>query len=390
MTTAEKKPSAEDMIAALGSILDPLPSVSQLTEQVAEEMPEENSHRICPAAQVEKVTLASNLKEEKGALSKKRKEAELEVASSESLSQEGAANCTLPKPIAKRPRGKEKPRIRSTRSEISKAAKNLRRDGITPITLFFPSLPDELKKDLHLRSAIGPGLQDLKTIQARGNKKMAWATFASEGECLDKLLALRLAFPSLIVSLHRPQQQQEGSIRKLQGHEKNELLFDRSSADVLSRGGLGNTLLFRNIPVEVEISEFENLLKDALQKASVNCDAVRIRTALSKGGVGRTFWVVYPSIDACKVAFSHFLLKTVSFRCGKTTKLHPFIHDDSKDADESKRRERAAALGPQSSRRGAKSISKPKMKNSIDILERFLRSTQQSFAFLPICDDSTQ
>lgn len=394
MTTAEEMTSAEDMIAALGSILDPLPSMSELTEevaeQVAEQLAEENPHRICPAVQVDNITLAATQKDEKEALSKKRKELELEVTSIGSLTEANVAKDNLPKPVAKRPRVEENPRIRSIRSGISKAARNLRRDGITPITLFFPSLPDELKKDVQLRTAIGTGLQNLKTIQARGSKKMAWATFASEGECLDRLLALRIDFPSLVVSLHRPKQQQEGSNRKLEGHERNGLLFDRSVADVLSRGGLGNTLLFRNLPVEVEIGELENILKGTLQNSSVNCSAVRIRTALSKGGVGRTFWVVYPSIDTCKVAFSHFLLKTVSFRCGKTTKLHPFIHDDSKDADESKRRGRAAALGTQSSRHRAKSIHTSKRENSIDILERFLRTTQQSFVFLSTCQDSSK
>lgn len=277
--------------------------------------------------------------------------------------------------------------MNSIRSDISKAARHLRKDGIPPMALFFPSLPNELMKDAQLRTAIGTGLQDLKTINAKG-KKMAWATFASEGECLDNLLALRLEYPNLIVSLHRPKQQQGGGNHNWQLPEKNGLLFDKNVAAILSRGGLGNTLMFRNLPVEVEVAELENVLKDNLRAASINCRALRIRTALSKGRAGRNFWVVYPSIDACRMAFNHLLLQQVSFRCGRTAKLHPMIHDDSTDADEKKRRERAAALGTQSSRHRARSMPVLRKESTIDNLERFLRSTQKSFVFLPLHEKS--
>eukprot|EP00177_Eucheuma_denticulatum_P006322 GFKZ01011524.1.p1 GENE.GFKZ01011524.1~~GFKZ01011524.1.p1 ORF type:complete len:388 (-),score=63.34 GFKZ01011524.1:226-1389(-) len=262
------------------------------------------------------------------------------------------------------------------RAEILRQAEELRRQGTIPQTLFFPSLPVELKKDNALREAIGCSLRELKTHQAK-NKKMAWATFASENECLDKLLALKISFPALKVSLHRPRQNQDTSSRQQSG---NAQAFDRRVQGIIDRGGIGNTLMFRNLPIEVDCEELENALRNIPEMANISSSSLRVRMALSKGRGGRNFWLVYAGVEACRAAFVHLMNKKVSFRCGKSAKLHPIVHDDTTDVDETKRRERARALGTQRSK------TKGKVEEiSTDIfahLEAHLRATQTKFFFL--------
>lgn len=262
------------------------------------------------------------------------------------------------------------------RSEIVCTDEEARKQGTTSQTLFFPSLPAELKKDNALRAAIGCSLRELKTHQAK-NKKMAWATFESESECLDRLFALRVSFPALRVLLHRPRQNQDTALRQQSGNAHS---FDKRVQGIIDRGGIGNTLMFRNLPVEVECDELENLLRNIPEMANISCSSLRVRMALSKGRGGRNFWIVYAGVEACRAAFVNLMNTQVSFRCGKSAKLHPIVHDDTTDVDETKRRERARALGTQRSKTRGKVEEV-----STDIfshLEAHLRATQKKLYFL--------
>lgn len=223
-------------------------------------------------------------------------------------------------------------------------------------------------------------LHQLKTHQAN-NKKMAWATFTSETDCLETLLALNMSFPTLKVSLHRPRDATHGvSSHQVQNNVR---LFDEKVCDVQRRGGLGNTLMLRNLPVQVGCDELEAVLRAALRVESVPSMLLRVRTALSKGGSGRNFWVVYADVEPCRLAFVHLFGRRVSFRCGKEVRLHPIVHDDSTDADENKRRIRARALGMQESKGGGRGESREgEGECCVERLERLLRATQSKFVFL--------
>lgn len=375
--------SSQSALAPTPAILHPLPVFSRMEDQRSGANPSSTSKVGRIPNRTPDQNQATQTHQSTVSLTNKRKETDRQSASALPCTDSLIRSDVPPSPLAKRPRRMDNSRIASVRSEIAKTARLLRKDGIPPVTVFFPSIPKDLQKDAQLRTAIGTGLQDLKTINAKG-KKMAWATFVSESICLDTLLALRIHHPKLIASLHRPKQLQQQSVggSSWSARDKNAMLFDKNVAAVLARGGLGNTLMFRNLPVEVDVAELEAILASSMRAANINCNVLRIRTALSKGRAGRNFWAVYPSIDVCKLAFIHLLLQKVSFRCGKTAKLHPIIHDDSTDADEKKRRERAVALGNHASRSRSSSIETSRMPNSIDGLEHFLRSTQKSFIFL--------
>lgn len=282
----------------------------------------------------------------------------------------------------KRTRFSENPKVTALRLEISNAAEELKRDGIQPNTLFFPSFSSEFKTDSQLRDAIGKTLVDLKTVQKRGNK-MAWASFNAETHCVATLLGLKLKFPALKVSLHRKRQDQHQGWTYQDSREKNGLLFDKKVSQVLSRGGLGNTLILRNLPVEVECDELDSILRRAGDGSDASAKPLRIRTAPSKGKSARNFWLVYSGVNACRSSFILLMLKHVSFRCGRTTKLHPMVHDDSTDVDENKRRKRAIALGPQESTNvGSPRFSFAPEQDNVALLEHFLRSSQGNFMFL--------
>lgn len=220
----------------------------------------------------------------------------------------------------------------------------------------------------------------MKTHQAN-NKKMAWATFTSETDCLETLLALNMSFPTLKVSLHRPRDAAHGvSSYQVQSNVR---LFDERVRDVQRRGGLGNTLMLRNLPVQVGCDELEVVVRAALRADSVPSISLRVRTALSKGGSGRNFWIVYADVEPCRLVFAHLFGRRVSFRCGKEVRLHPIVHDDSTDADESKRRMRARALGMQESKGGGSVGSgEGEGKCCVEQLEELLRMTQSRFVFL--------
>lgn len=287
------------------------------------------------------------------------------------------------KPTRKRRRFAESPRVAALRLEILIATEAaLKIDGIQPNILFFPSLFSQFKSEHDARAALGSNLSDLKTIQMQG-KKMAWATFNSEGDCADQLLNLRLKYPDMKVSLHRRKQQQNQGPANLDRMEKNGLVFDKKVSRVLLRGALGNTLILRNLPVQVECDELKSVLCKVGEECQVSSKPLRIRTALSKGKSGRTFWLVYSSVDACRISFQVLLLKSVSFRCGRAVRLHPMVHDDSTDVDESKRRKRAIAIGNHHNKNAFSSQcnSHPDV-DSVALLEHFLRSSQRQFIFM--------
>lgn len=290
----------------------------------------------------------------------------------------------LPAPFRPEKRLRLDPHLQSRRTEIAKAAHHLRLEGISPQTLFFPSLPPELRRDAALRAALAVSLHSLKTHQAN-NRKMAWATFISETDCLETLLTLHINFPTLKVSLHRPREAANGPL--LHQVQWGTRIFDEKVYEVQRRGGLGNTLMLRNLPVQVGCDELEAVLRDALRVVSASSTLLRVRTALSKGGSGRNFWVVYADVEPCRVAFAHLLGRRVSFRCGKEVRLHPVVHDDSTDADENKRRLRARALGVQESRGGGRG-EVIEGDCCVERLELLVRSMQSKFVVLPGADVS--
>lgn len=267
-------------------------------------------------------------------------------------------------PSPKRMRVTPAPSVPALRADIAAAAHVLRLRGIAPVSLFFASLPPDLRAEPALRALLGPAAGHLKTVVARG-RAMAWATYAAEPPCLHALLTLRLQRPDVPVSLHRPKP--EAAPRAT--------AFAKQLHAVRARGGVGNTLLFRNLPVEVDVPEFEHAVQERTR------GAVRTRSALSKGGTARSFWVVYGGVEACETAFRALRGSGVSFRCGRAVKLHPIVHDDSTDADEKKRRERAASLGMHKSRGGG-AVATVREDGPLDLLERYLRASQNKFVFL--------
>lgn len=267
------------------------------------------------------------------------------------------------------------------RKDVQKSAEKLRREGICPDTLFFPSLPEEMRGDENLRLAMGIAFEDLKTTQ-KGGKHMAWVRFANEGDCMDTLLRLRLATPSMKVSIHRPKNTTDANGTNL--FSKNLVAFQQRLQEIRANGGIGNTLMFRNLPKEVECDELRNLLQSAATKAQCHeqCVPLRIRTALSKDGRSRNFWVVYSSVGACQNAFASIHLTFVNFKCGRSLKIRSFVHDDSTDADEKRRRERNLNLGMQGNVAGNEGTFVAPKLTDLELLEAWLRQQQSSFVFM--------
>lgn len=316
-------------------------------------------------------------------ISRKRSEfsePDLESARALSYAEESIANTSSTVRIPrKRRRFSDSPALVAIRDELSKAADGLRADDLRADTLFFPLLPADLSTDTQLRAVIGSGISHLHQTQSRG-RKMAWATFETEERCGAVYCNLRLQFPAMKLSLHRPRQtsKRKGTAGPcFQGESLT--AFDRKVHDVKSRGGLGNTLMLRNLPVEVDCTE----LGFVVSKAARACDSapkpLRIRSAVSKGKQARNFWLVYSSVASCRLAFALLHNETAIFRCGRTVNLHPAVHDDSTDADEGKRRRRSLALGTQQSAQGCTITAEV---DRVKMLEELLRRSRTKLVFM--------
>lgn len=266
------------------------------------------------------------------------------------------------------------------REQICMSARSLRKKGVSPKTLFFPSLPLYPDLESEIRAGWGSNVDVFKILESKGNR-MAWATMTSEQACMDALLHIRITHPSIIVAFHNNHRAEDENVRRGQ---QNEALFNQKLQKVLAHGGIGNTLMFRNIPKEVGVEEFREVLDCEISSskfdANATCHVLRVRTAIAKCGKIRNFWVVFGGVDPARVAFAKAHLRPARFRCGKLVKFSCTIHDDSLDGDEKKRRERSLALGSQPSKPLSPEIKREL--TDVDRLESFLRESQSSFFFM--------
>lgn len=280
------------------------------------------------------------------------------------------------------------PNRASTRAKFLRKANLLRSQGIIPQVLFFPSLPPHLTQDAHIRRCIPFDIQHIKTVVKRG-VTMAWLTFSSETQCLEALLRLRTQMPSLQVSFHKPKENvhpMPTTLSPQENYQHNLHIFQTKISIVTAKGGLGNTLMFNNLPMQVDCDEFAAVLRSTIQQqqrlqtdSHQHSNFLRVRTAISKAQNARNFWATYSSIESCRNAFCLLHRTPVTFRCGKTLTLHSFVHDDSTDKDETKRRERAAALPTQPS---SGCVPERAESDNIQLLEHFLLNKFDSFVFL--------
>lgn len=370
--------------AALATILKPLPSLEQLARSTLQNTPPDTlkpsaspPHSPIPEPPPPVQPTPSAVKSSVGAQHDANKPATMPVAKTKKgkRKSQNAQN-----PPCKRPRS-QKHSLEAVRNEIAKSAQALRKIGVVPSTLFFPALPTELEGDVELRSAIGVTLEHMKTIHVNG-KKMAWLTFSSESECLDTLLSLRTSYPNLKVSLHKLKKTDATGMTPA---VKNAQIFDDKVKGVLQRGGIGNSLLFRNLPIETDCDELNTVFCELLQDVTPACRPLGIRTAVSRTGQSRNFWTVHSDQPAAKRAFVTLFLKHITFRCGKSAKLHPIVHDDASDSDTKKRRQRATALGVHHSNGNNQMnvvATLAPVKTSLDLLEDYLRQTRQTLFFI--------
>ncbi|KAI0561188.1 hypothetical protein FGB62_91g06 [Gracilaria domingensis] len=264
------------------------------------------------------------------------------------------------------------------RKQVCAQAQYLRRRGISPNTLFFPLLSEHSVQDHDVRAVLGTAVQSFKMVPSKGRHGcMAWVAMASEQECMDGLLQLRTVYPSLVVSFHKPSQASDQATRTLQS---NQLLFDEKLAKVIHNGGVGNTLMFRNVPVEVCQEEFSGILHEKLS-STPTCDVLRVRTSVANNGNVRNFWAVFSGIPSAKSAFCVLNHSFTKFRCGKSVKLNAIVHDDSTDVDENKRRQRIMVLSSTAHHGQIHAPSAQTPVSNVSLLEAHLREINAPLLF---------
>lgn len=359
--------SGAALAAALGNLLDPLPPLSDspLTAVVPVAAP----------------TCASQ----------DRRTATLEATTSTASSSQNSGKRTPPKAPER-----ARKRQRGWPPDVTTAAAAIRRGGGTPDTLFFADVPKTYGTDDSMRAVLPARPRELKFVRSAG-RVLAWVSFLSEGDCFDTLCALRTGDTGLSPRLHRPKGQNSPAGQSPgggTGDEGKARMFDTKLRAVLAAGGMGNTLMFRNLPLELECGEFENILSSLGQ--GMVCRPLRVRTAVSKSGKARNFWATYTGDVAARTAFCAMHGRQVSLRCGKCIRIAPMVHDDASDAESRKRRQREAALGTQQSvgdsRAAAASdsiaypVNQVRPKNSLEQLESVLRMQPQLCLFLDSLD----
>lgn len=245
------------------------------------------------------------------------------------------------------------------------------------ITLFFPRLPAPVQDATALASIVGRPLEAIRIITRTDGQRLAWATFDNSTTCASTLSRLQASRPELGAQLHRASQSQSLS------------QFDKRLAFVRRNGGVGNTLLFINLPADVSCDEFSEIIS----RQCVHVTPLRTRTAVAGNGrgVARNFWCVFADINASRCAYESVQGVRVTFRCGLTVTLRPNIHDDSVDADESRRRSRALKLINPSADTNLNTHAMPQSQSqsltrsaptAIQCLENFLRSKLHRFVLL--------
>lgn len=252
-------------------------------------------------------------------------------------------------------------------------------------TLFLQDVPSAFHSEHELRALIFQPVSSIRFATTNG-RTIAWISLPSVQHARDALAHLHARYPSFAARPHVPK---NTSSISPDPSKSSATQFDQRAQTVLSNGGVGNTLVFWNLPVHLTEQEFTSVL--TADQSDINAPTLatplplplRVRSALSKSSNSRTFWVVYASLNAARQAFTFSFGHKVIFRCGRCIKLHPVVHDDSTDVDETKRRQRARLLQPDARSSAPARPPQPQFDCACRALEAFLRSSQDSFAFLP-------
>lgn len=235
--------------------------------------------------------------------------------------------------------------------DIAAAVDSVRRAGAPADTLFFAGLPAGSDDERFLRSAIPLPVREVKLLHGKqGKKVLAWASFFNEADCVAALVALRRNSPALKVRLHTPRAGSGVAGPGIVAVEKAEKAaaeavspvdqFAARADKIVGEGGLANSVMLRGMPLEVSIEE----LTLVLLSFDASCRPLRVRTSEGKSGKVRNFWMTYASREAACSAFVAMHGRQVSFRCGKTNRLVPVVHNDATDAESKVRRGREAAM----------------------------------------------
>jgi hypothetical protein len=241
------------------------------------------------------------------------------------------------------------PQANETRipASIAAAIDAVRRSGAPADTLFFASVPQLLSSDAVFRAAIATPLRDLKILRPSSLKQdakiLAWASFFNEADCVAALVSLRKAHPELNPRLHKPKAGggTAGPAASASSGLSSRDAFESRASKIAADGGQVNTVMLRGLPFEVSCDEVTEVVSASAARP------LRVRTAEGKSGKVRNFWMTYASrADACD-AFVAISGTQAAFRCGRTMRLAPIVHNDATDAEGKSRIARDAALGAQ-------------------------------------------
>jgi hypothetical protein len=287
--------------------------------------------------------------------------------------------------------------------DIAAAVDAIRRAGAPADTLFFAGLAPGLDDDAALRAAIRLPLRELKLLPPRGKsgkKALAWASFFNEADCVAALVALRRDAPELRPRLHTPRAGGGAAGPGVAAAEKEgaavavaaakDAFLARAEKIVLD-GGLANTVMLRGLPLEVSVDEAAAVVVEF----DTCCRPLRVRTGEGKSGKVRNFWMTYASRDAACSAFVAMSGRSASFRCGKTQRIVPVVHNDATDAESKVRRDREAVIGAHPSagelelcQRGARGVGggapagTAAVGSSVERLEELLRRQSGRLFFI--------
>jgi hypothetical protein len=221
-------------------------------------------------------------------------------------------------------------------ASVAAAVDAVRRAGVPADTLFFAAVPPELSTEAALRAAISTPLRDLKILRSSkpGVKTLAWVTFFNEADCVSALVSLRRVHPALNPRLHKPKAgggtagPGAAASASAAGAPSMRDVFEIRAAKIVAEGGQANTVMLRGLPLEVSGDEVADVVLSLLAERPL-----RVRTAEGKSGKVRNFWLTYASrTDACE-AFAAISGAQAAFRCGRTMRLAPVVHNDATDAE---------------------------------------------------------
>lgn len=276
-------------------------------------------------------------------------------------------------------------------------------------TIFIPNVSHDLRSH-HALAALFP--QPISSVRFATSKQrtIAWVSLPSVPLARDALAHLSKRYPSLAARPHVPKCQNANPQHCPSPNTASlESRFDKRLHAVCANGGIGNTLVFMNLPLQVTIPEFTKILTTpnnihnhnrnnihnhnpdlalALATPEPPPTPIGVRTALSRSGSSRSFWAVFSNVHQARLAFVATFGNKVSLRCGSIVTLRPGVHDDSTDADETRRRQRALLLQPDRRNFSSSHQLTPHPQSACRALEAFLTNSQTSFAFLTHCHTS--